>query len=130
MFEEFPEEEMSEDVVVSESLRSVVGGDAERLMKRFSGLAQALSRAALGRVKVVFHTEYGLPLRRGEAFRGVYLDAASKLVNDLSRGLRAYRLNGDSVVGVHPGFTGLKVCSYRGGRLRCRDVERDLKRRS
>jgi len=53
---------MSEDVAVSESLRrNVVGGDAERLVRRFSGLVQALSRAAPGRVKVVFHTSTACP---------------------------------------------------------------------
>jgi len=37
-------------------------------------------------------------------------------------------LSGDFVVEVHPGFTGLKSYRYRGGRLSCRGIERDLRR--
>ncbi|ADM27538.1 hypothetical protein Igag_0708 [Ignisphaera aggregans DSM 17230] len=128
--EGFSREYMSVDDIVLESLdRGIIYSDTLKMVRRFDELVKTLSRVAhaVG-VRVVFHTEYGLPLWCNELFRDRYLDVIPKLINDLSEKLRVYGLSGEFVVETHPGFTNLGTCRYRRDRLYCKDIERDLER--
>ena len=131
--ERFSKEHMTANDIIAESLRQKQGPreknriekDFENMVHRFKVLAKVLPQGTL--VKIVFHTEYGLPLWCNALFREEYLKVIPKLVENIASELQEHGLNGDFVVEMHPGFTDLGSCRYKG-RLYCRGVERNMER--
>lgn len=100
--------------------------DMARFLKRFEALVSSLPAGA--HVRVVLHTEYGVPLWCDGEFQDAYAHYVPRILRRVDDMAQGYKLLTEPVVELHPGFTALVNCSKTRKHLYCKSVERDVEK--
>jgi len=100
--------------------------DARNFKKRFDLFAFSLTGGSS--VRVVVHTEYNSPFWCSEIFRGAYLRVLPLVLEYVQEVSNKKKFYVEPIIEIHPGFTDVKECRIKGGRIYCKEIKRDYTR--